>query len=209
VEFSAGREPTVATHLRDLGCREIVHAEGTDTAEYAARYDARFEMMRATGAWQQAHPWLECLLPWDRAADILPSLIDRLPLSLGDGHRIMPLAHRPRPALLMVPDGQPAAIAVAILPTGVAPSVQGPVLEALREAHDQLVAAGGKRYLSGWLFEPDDEAWRRHYGEHYDAWRARKRQLDPSGILRSRLRHPHDRRALGSGPSGDPAGGAR
>ena len=60
----------------------------------------------------------------------------------------------------------------------------------LRRAHDALLAIGGKRYLSGWLFEPDDAAWRAHYGARYDDWRRAKAQSDPIDILRSVLTSP-------------------
>lgn len=188
-EFAPGEEPSAEECLLGLAYRERLHAEDSDSVEFAARYDLRFEMMRATGAWQQVHPWLECLLPFQVATELLPDLVRRLPLFLGDGHRIMPVAEVPRPDLVMQPEGPPA-IGFALLPAGVPSAFEKPAMNALRQVHEELVAAGGKRYLSGWLFEPDEAAWRRHYGQSFDLWRARKRELDPRGILRSRLFMP-------------------
>jgi len=169
-----------------LGYRELVHTEDNESTDYAARYDLRFEMMRATGAWQQPHPWLECMLPMDAAAELIPEVLARLPLVLGDGHRIMPIADVPRPALLMTPARAPM-LGLAVLPASIPAAFEAPVMAALREVHGRLVAAGGKRYLSGWLFQPDESAWRTHYGESFELWRARKRELDPDGILQSCL----------------------
>ncbi len=179
-------DPSAAECLAGLAHRELLHVEDSDSADFAARYDLRFEVMRATGTWKQTHPWLECMLPYEAAVELLPDLVTRLPLFIGDGHRIMPIGDVPRPELLAMPDGRPT-IAFAVLPVGIPPAFEKVALAALRDAHDRLLDAGGKRYLSGWLFEPDESAWRRHFGDLFDAWRSRKQQLDPRGVLRSRL----------------------
>jgi len=61
------------------------------------------------------------------------------------------------------------------------------ICSALHEAHDALLDVGAKRCLSGWLFEPNKAAWQRHFGPQFDVWRARKRELDPSGVFSSCL----------------------
>jgi cytokinin dehydrogenase len=185
-EFSPGAEPSAEDCLSGLGHRELVHVEDGDTVDFASRYDPRFEMMRATGAWAQPHPWFECMLPMSVARAILPTLIQRVPLLLGDGHRIMPLADVPRPRFLVQPHEMPA-VGFAVLPAGVPGPFARPALSALRAVHDELLELGAKRYLSGWLFEPDESAWRRHYGDRYEPWAALKRELDPNGVLQSVL----------------------
>jgi hypothetical protein len=126
------------------------------------------------------------MFPHERGVELLPELIPRLPLALGDGHRILMMADLPRPRLLMQPEGAPV-LGLAVLPAGVPPGMLDAVMPGLREVHDQCIAVGGKRYLSGWLFEPDEFAWRRHYGSEYETWQALKRHFDPDGIFRSRL----------------------
>lgn len=187
VESEAGAEPDQSI-LGDLGFRELLHIEDADTVERATRADGRFKMMVATGAWEQAHPWLECMLPYAAAVEILPRLISRMPLFLGDGHRILLIADVPRPKLLIHPAGAPV-VGFTVLPAGIAPGQLEPALRVLRAIHDEIVDVGGKRYLSGWLFEPDEGAWRRHYGDSHQLWRQTKSGLDPSGILGSVL-HP-------------------
>lgn len=172
--------------LDGLHHRELVHVEETDSLEFAARYDIRFEVMRATGAWQQPHPWFECMVPGDAALELLPSVVPQLPLLLGDGHRIMPFADLPRPPFVVQASPAPC-FALAMLPMGIAPPFLAPVTAALRDLHERLLARGGKRYLSGWLFEPDEAAWRRHFGPQFEAWHARRQQLDPHGLLGSTL----------------------
>lgn len=186
-EFSAGEKPQDQACLEGLRYREVLHVEDSDTAEFPARYDLRFEMMKVTGAWHQKHPWFECLLPYETAVELIPRVLERLPLFLGDGHRIMPVADVPRPALVMHPSGPPC-IGFGVLSAGVATPFEGPALGALEALHEEVVSVGGKRYLSGWLFEPDEAAWQRHYGEQFVQWRARKAELDPKGILGSVLR---------------------
>lgn len=182
VEHLQGEEPSAASYLGGLGHRELVHAESNDSAAFAARADARFAMMRATGAWQQAHPWLEYLLPFDSAMALLPRLLDELPLFLGDGHRIMVLADRPRPGLLMLPAGPPV-VAFTIQPVGVTAPLKTQVLTSLQAVEEMLIAAGGKRYLGGWHSDRSAAAWREHFGPHHDTWLATKRALDPHGVL--------------------------
>ena len=185
IEHEAGAAPSPDI-LKGLHHRDLVLVDDDDSAAFAARYDARFEGMQLTGTWDLPHPWLECFLPFDAALEIIPRLVEKLPLFLGDGHRVLLLAGVPRPDLLMVPSGDPVVI-LGSLPAGVIGALRNPALAALHEAHEMLLAAGGKRYLSGWLFEPEEAAWRRHFGPSFDAWRARKASLDPAGVLTSRL----------------------
>jgi cytokinin dehydrogenase len=188
-EHDGTREPAVSDFVGDLGYRELLHVEDNESVDFAARYDVRFDMMRATGAWDQLHPWVECLLAADVAAAVLPGLVQRLPLVLGDGHRIMALADVPAPELMARPGPGPS-IGMAVLPAGVPKPFEQVALASLQAIHAELIASGAKRYLSGWMFDPGEAGWRRHLGDLYESWQERKRQLDPSAILESRLCRP-------------------
>ena len=172
--------------LQGLSPREHLHVEDNNSLEYASRYDLRFKLMRATGAWTQIHPWLECTLPRSGAVELLTETIAALPLVLGDGHRIMPVADVPRPRFLQIAGDAPA-LGLTVLPMGVAPPFESAVLGALEQIHARLTAAGGKRYLSGWLFEPDQAAWKQHFGDDYEAYLDCKRRFDPARVFRSLL----------------------
>lgn len=164
----------------------LVHVEDDDAIDFASRYDVRFDAMRLMGSWQQAHPWFECLLPLNIAAELLPVVLDRLPLTLGDGHRVTLVRDTTVNTSFMRPKVTPA-VTLAVLPMGVAESMRAPTLAALAEVERVLLEAGGKRYLSGWLFDPTESFWRAHFGANYESWRQAKVRYDPHHILRSAL----------------------
>jgi cytokinin dehydrogenase len=164
----------------------VVHVDDEAFPTYVARYQPRFDSMQQSGAWQQEHPWLECLLAPDRLPALLPAILEELPMSLGDGHRVLWLNTSNRPPFFAAPDGD-RAVCLAVLPTGVLPSERDQVLPALARVDSLLRNAGGKRYLSGWLGSVDEARWREHYGPSYDRWIAVKRRFDPDGIFRSAL----------------------
>jgi cytokinin dehydrogenase len=171
--------------LEGLQYRRLLLVEDDATVDYAARYDARFRAMRQSGAWEQAHPWFECMLPFDAAQTFISETLNLLPPFFGDGHRVIMLADTDSSNQFM----RPAAPAVifAILPTGI-PEAQLPeALEVLATLNKRLVQCGGKRYLSGWLDNPTGQFWQTHFGEQYEHWRAIKQASDPNQILRSVL----------------------
>jgi cytokinin dehydrogenase len=180
--------PTADDVLADLHPYRVVHIEDDDTVAFHARYDARFESMRRTGADRQAHPFLAALLPFDVLRELLPRLLKMLPLTLGDGHRLFlfpPGFDRSRvPASFMLPDAVDVA-AFAVLPAGVAEPLVPDALAALRRVSDAVVEAGGKRYFGDWLDEPERFDWRGHLGDRVDAWVAAKRAYDPDGTFGS------------------------
>ncbi len=96
--------PTEAAVLSGLAHRWHTHTEDGESLAFTQRYEPRFAMMRATDTWSAPHPWLEAFLPVDRLAALLPDLLDRLPLSLGDGHRVMHVAQHHLPTYFMTPD---------------------------------------------------------------------------------------------------------
>jgi cytokinin dehydrogenase len=186
VEFDPAYPPQTEQVLEGLHYNQLLHIEDDATVEYAARYDVRFHMMQQTGAWQQTHPWFECLLPYSVAIDLIPQILDMLPPFFGDGHRVMFMADNSIPKLFMRPDEIPA-VAFAILPTGIPKSLAQPALEVLDKLNYLILQKGGKRYLSGWLGMMTEDSWKHHFGIHYDDWQSLKQRFDPNHILRSAL----------------------
>lgn len=180
-----GAAPSATDALVGLNQRWVVHEEDNDQASFAARADPRFEMMTQTGAFAQPHPWLECLMPLAALPELLPRVLEALPLALADGLRLAPLVTAQHPPLIATPEAPETAM-VAILPTAVPPQSLPQILEALRTVNDLLLSAGGKRYLAGWL-EMNEDGWRRHYENAYDTWVLAKRRLDPDGVFVSML----------------------
>ena len=188
-EHDPGSPPNQDVALAGLKPYRVLHIEDDEAASaLAARFEARYELMHRSGGWDQPHPVLECFLPVDRVADVVPAVLDALPMTLGDGHRVLMVNTNGLPKALAVPSGDVAILAV--LPFGVPRPLLDDALNGIQKAHAILLAAGGKRYLAGWLDKMDADAWRRHYGEYYDAWVEAKRSFDPNGILCSSLLPP-------------------
>lgn len=185
-EHDASSPPSRQELVERCAGAHLLHVEEDDTIEFAARYDSRFAFMRRVGAWQLCHPWLEAVIPLAGATELLPRVLDALPPFLADGVRVNVLATRALPRFFMAAEGDPA-LAFSILPVGISPALRQDALNALARVNEMLLGAGGKRYLSGWLGTMDEAAWRRHFGDRYDAWVSAKRAFDPRGILRSML----------------------
>jgi cytokinin dehydrogenase len=178
--------PDQATALARLRPYRFLHAEDDATLDFQARYDARFEAMRRTGADRLAHPFLTAFLPFGVMAELLPRLLQAIPLSIGDGHRLFILAPSQLPRFFMLPKDEPV-VAFAVLPTGVHQALTDDVLAALHGIHDVIVEAGGKRYVADWLGSVDPAGWRAHFGERFDEWAALKDWFDPQGVFASVL----------------------
>jgi cytokinin dehydrogenase len=178
--------PDSAKVLAGLSPSEVVHVDDETAGEFAARYQPRFDGMQRSGAWQQLHPWLECLLPASRLERLLPEILALLPTSLGDGHRVLWINTTQRTPFFAAPEGDDIVL-LAVLPPGVAVSERDEVLPALAHVDRLLREAGGKRYLSGWLGHMTEQRWREHHGDMYGRWTALKHRFDPEGILRSAL----------------------
>jgi cytokinin dehydrogenase len=173
-----GRDPET---LQSSG--RLIHVEDDDAAAFASRYDVRFDVMRATGAWDQAHPWLECMLPLSVAAEVVPRALDMMSVLLGDGHRMTLLADRPVPTSIALPDDRPL-VSFAVLPLSVPPYFLERGLALLSAVNDLLLHAGGKRYVSGWMFQP---SWANHFAQQEDEINRRKQRFDPGGVFEAML----------------------
>jgi cytokinin dehydrogenase len=188
VEYDVEPAPDLQSIIEQLHCFEIVHHETDEHLLFLDRYQARFEAMRRMGAWEQTHPWLECLLPAEAAPAFIAELLPMVPIMFGDGHRLFSVQGAANPKYLQLPVGpSQRSFVVALLPGGVPESALPAALDFVQRATDLLHRHGGKRYLSGWLGGRDPEFWRRHHGSLFDEWVASKRALDPNHVLTSEL----------------------
>lgn len=172
--------PSASDVLHDLNYWRLFHTEDEETVSHVFRYQPRFEVMRTSGAWNQAHPWIECFISAEALAEVLPEILDMLPLSLGDGHRAIMVAPDNLPNLFMMPPAK-NILCFAILPMAV-PVEDTKTFDVLEKVNQLLLRAGGKRYLSGWLGKSNFD-WRQHYGTSYKTWETMKQQYDPSHVL--------------------------
>jgi cytokinin dehydrogenase len=172
--------------LNDLRYNKLLNIDDDEYVEHASRYDARFEMMRLTGAWDQIHPWFEALLPSAAASEVIAQALTLLPMFFGDGHRIFLMARPDLPAALAFPRGE-RVIGFTVLPTGIPNVLRESALKSLVRLDDIVRQAGGRRYPSGWLFRTDPDGWKAHYGNSYPALSEAKRECDPDSVFQSCL----------------------
>jgi cytokinin dehydrogenase len=186
LEYDPGHAPEQPEALAGLGLFRLVYVEDNDTVAFAARYDARFAAMKRSGAWLQPHPWVEAMIPGDRLQELLPAILKNYPLAFGDGPRLLFIDRHRVPPFLRMPEG-PSVACCALLPVGVPEHILPAALDALVGIHRTIVAAGGKRVLSGWITMMDETALLDHFGEQAQAWTSARRALDPKGVLDSPL----------------------
>ncbi|HUY14359.1 MAG TPA: FAD-binding protein [Terriglobia bacterium] len=169
--------------LEGLKFYKHVHTEDGDIQGFFARLDPLFALWKRAGFWDYAHPWMECILPWETTEFYVGQVLSQMqPQVIAGGHILLwpaqvkatsvPLFMRPKSRL---------AMGFGILPA--VPSRFLPdALPRLQQASLASMMVGGKRYLSGWV-DFDADQWKAHYGEEYDRVKSLKAQYDPANIL--------------------------
>jgi cytokinin dehydrogenase len=175
--------------LDALGHFRHIHTEHSNTLDFVGRYGVRAQNMKASGLWDQAHPWFECLLPMEQLRDILPELLKRLPFCLGDGlgYRLFYVGSQNLPPSFRMPSGSSPVVGFAALPVQIPEQNRLEILDSLNEIHEWLTALGGKRCLAGWLGSNTCSFWAKHYGEYFEEWKELKNKYDPNDVLQSVL----------------------
>jgi FAD/FMN-containing dehydrogenase len=182
VEFDPAAPPDDRV-LQGMQPYRRVHTEDQDLFHFAARLEPLFQVWKRSGYWAAAHPWMETILPWPAAAVYIPQVLANLPpTALGGGHVLLwPCRGTVSSIPLFMTPATPLVMGFGILP-GVPPDLLPQASVRLNMASDLSLAAGGKRYLSGYI-EFDQARWRQHFGPRWDDVRRLKRTLDPDGIL--------------------------
>ncbi len=165
----------------------ILHVEDDAAEFFARRHDMRFELVRRLGAWERPHPYISAFVAAPALAEVLPDVLDALPLYLGDANRgAFFMATEGAPRLMALPDTTDVVFFNVIYPQ-ILPQFLDDALRALQRAADVLVAGGGKRYVADWLGRIEDVDWRAHFGGIYDWWLESKQRFDPNGVFCSVL----------------------
>lgn len=181
VEYADAAPPEAVLH--GLHHYRLVYLEDSSLSAFTGRMEPVFEWWRETGAWNLAHPWMEVILPWDRAAEYVLGVLRSLPPTLlAGGHVLLwPCRGTVSEAPMFVhPDGE------FVLGFGILPAVPrarlNMALSLLNRASELAYQVGGTRYLSGWL-DFNHQQWRRHYGERWSRVVAWKKFFDPNHVL--------------------------
>lgn len=153
--------------------------------EFCERLVPLFQLWDRSGYTTMAHPWMETVLPWDRAQEFIELALSQLPpQALGPGGHILLWPSRgdtSETPLFMVPEGE------MVMGWGILPGVpDGYVEQALTQldmASELSIAYGGKRYLSGYITFDSEEKWAAHFGDRWPQMKQAKAKYDPDGIL--------------------------
>lgn len=183
VETADGKLPDSAEKLRGLKFYRHVHTEDGELPEFFARLDQLFALWKRAGFWDFAHPWTECVLPWQTTSAYISQVLQNLPPhALVGGHILLWPARGSASSvpLFMRPGGE-FLMGFGILPA-VPKQFVAEALPRLSMASQAAVMMGGKRYLSGWI-SFDAAQWKAHFGERWPVVVALKKKCDPHGIL--------------------------
>jgi FAD/FMN-containing dehydrogenase len=164
-----------------------VTAETLDYFAFIDQLAPSVALLQQAGLWAWSHPWLNLLLPGDRAAELAGSILGGLTTDdLGPYGVVLlyPLLRsRLHTPLLRAPD-DPVPYLLAVLRT-TDPSDTATVdrlLAANHAAYEKVAAAGGTQYPVGSIpFSHAD--WRRQYGPLWGEFAAAKRRYDPRDLL--------------------------
>ena len=183
VEFEHGHPPDDKAMLQGLKPFENLYVDDAPTIDFFERMVPVFDLWKRGGTWRHVHAWIESVLPWERAADVVESVLPDLPPSILVGGHVLIWPAKGKTSqskLFMRPPGED------LLGFGVLPAVPPrfwetarPMLENLGRLTEMM---GGKRYLSGYL-DWDEARWREHFGAQWEPYCALKRKYDPHSIL--------------------------
>jgi cytokinin dehydrogenase len=183
VEFHPDHPPDDAEMLRGIKPIERVYTDDAPTIDFLERMIPVFNLWKQGGTWHHVHAWVETILPWERAVDVVESVLPDLPPSILVGGHVLLWPAKGKTSqspFFMRPPGED------LLGFGVLPAIPPRFWEQARPMLDNLgrltELMGGKRYLSGYI-DWSEAQWRAHFGDQWEPFCALKRKYDPDSIL--------------------------
>jgi len=183
VEFEPGHPPDDAALLAGLRPYDHVYTDDCPTIDFLERMVPVFELWRKAGTWEFMHPWIECILPWETAADCIEQVLADTPPGIQVGGHVLlwpAKGNTSRSKNFMRPEGE-NLVGFGLLPA-VPQKFWGEMSERLENVSRMMLMFGAKRYLSGWVNYTIDD-WKAHFGPRWDELVALKRRYDPDAIL--------------------------
>lgn len=185
VEYEPGESVDDAEFLAGLSPYRRLETVEYSQNEFCNRLEPIFELWHRVGAWEMAHPWMEVVLPWDKAQEYIELAQSNLPpQALGAGGHVLlwPAYTGTSDApLFMHPEGD------LVMGWGILPAVPEKFLDQalgqLEMASELAIAYGAKRYLSGYITFDSAERWAAHFGEEWPRVLEAKAKFDPDQIL--------------------------
>jgi cytokinin dehydrogenase len=183
VEFDPGSPPDDRAMLSGLRPYDNVYTDDCPTVAFLERMIPVFELWKKAGTWEFMHPWIECILPWETAADCIEQVLADTPPGIQVGGHVLlwpAKGKTSRSKNFMVPQGD-NLVGFGLLPA-VPQRFWNDMKERLDNVSRMMIVFGAKRYLSGWVSFTSDE-WKEHFGTRWTEMCALKRRYDPDGIL--------------------------
>lgn len=183
VEYDEGHPPDDAKMLEGLRPYDNVYTDDCPTIEFLERMVPVFELWRKAGTWEFIHPWIECILPWETAADCIDQVLQDTPPGIQVGGHILLWPAKgttSRSKNFMRPEGE-NLVGFGLLPA-IPQRFWGEMSERLENVSRMVIMFGAKRYLSGWVNFTAGE-WKEHFGPRWGELAALKRRYDPDHLL--------------------------
>jgi cytokinin dehydrogenase len=185
--FTTGHEPNDAALLAGLHFLSGQQAsQDISYFDYLNRLAPTVAFLKQIGVWYFPHPWVDLLVPADRAESFIGGALDALdPADLGQGPILIYPYRRNRfkAPNFRVPEGDTfflfGLLRTAIPPT---PERSAELVTANRALFEQARAVGGFFYpVDSVPMSPQD--WRRHFGPRWPQFFAAKEAFDPEALL--------------------------
>jgi FAD/FMN-containing dehydrogenase len=185
--FTPGSEPQDANLLAGLSFQPAtLQVKDTSYFEFANRLAPLVEFLKANGAWNLPHPWIDMFVPEKSAAAFVEQVLaETSDADMGQGPILLYAFRRPAAAapFMRVPTGKTVFL-FSLLRTAAPPSPENvAALTAKNQAiFQKLTAVGGKRYGAGSI--PMTAAdWREHFQPFWERFKKAKQTFDPDNIL--------------------------
>jgi FAD/FMN-containing dehydrogenase len=144
--------------------------------------------MKERGTWTAYHPWMDLLIPGDKAADIIAATLNLLDPELVADADVMTYPLRRAASttpLLALPDGAHALL-FDVLPSAKSPRDLEAFAEIYRAVFERASALGARFYPIGYPIGTDlmtEARWRQQFGAAWEHFRLAKQRYDPDGLL--------------------------
>lgn len=183
VEYDPETPPDDERMLEGFSHYDHLYTDDCPTIDFLERMVPVFELWKKAGTWEFMHPWIECILPWETAADCIQEVLRDTPPAIQIGGHVLlwpAKGNTSRSLNFMRPAGDDL-VGFGLLPA-VPQRFWGEASERLENASRMMLMFGAKRYLSGWVNFTRDE-WKEHYGPRWLELCDLKRRYDPDGIM--------------------------
>jgi hypothetical protein len=155
--------------------------------EWQFRVDALVDSLKAVGAWNTPHPWVNLWVPGSKTVALMGDLTARLtPDDLGLGIALFyPIHTRQVSARLFRLPEEPIAFHFGLLrlPPDEDSAVIASMLADNRRLYDAVVSHGGTRYVIGAIPDFTRQDWQRHFQPVWQFLSHSKRRYDPDNVL--------------------------